>query len=142
MDYRFVDTVPTVEEHGDLAISVGWHDDFHWESVPASLAGSLCGVVAYDDEDRPVAMGRVVGDGAFYFYIQDVAVHPDHQRRGLGQEVVARLRAQIMAMAGADCFVGLFATPDGQSLYAREGFVAENTVGMWQVLRPGSAQPG
>ena len=137
MGYRFVDAVPTVEEHGALAIAVGWHDDFHWESVPASLAGSLCGVVAYDDEDRPVAMGRVVGDGAFYFYIQDVAVHPDHQRRGLGRQVVARLRDQVMQIAGADCFVGLFATPDGQGLYASEGFVAENTVGMWQVLRPG-----
>jgi hypothetical protein len=75
MGYRFVDAVPTVEEHGALAIAVGWHDDFHWESVPASLAGSVCGVVAYD--------------------------------------------------------------PDGQGLYASEGFVAENTVGMWQVLRPG-----
>jgi GNAT superfamily N-acetyltransferase len=136
MDYRFVDAVPTVEEHGALAISVGWHHDFHWESVPASLAGSVCGVVAYDPDDRPVAMGRVVGDGAFYFYVQDVAVHPDHQRRGLGRQVVARLRDQVMRIAGADCFVGLFATPDGQDLYASEGFVAENTVGMWQVLRP------
>ena len=137
MTYRFVAAVPTVEEHGALAISVGWRGDFHWGSVPASLAGSLCGVVAYDGDDQPVAMGRVVGDGAFYFYIQDVAVHPDHQRQGLGSQVVRRLRDQIEAMAGADCFVGLFATPDGQTLYAREGFVAENTVGMWQVLRPG-----
>lgn len=136
MSYRFVDAVPTVEEHGALAISVGWHNDLHWESVPASLAGSLCGVVAYDGADQPVAMGRVVGDGAFYFYLQDVAVHPDHQRRGLGGEVLARLRRQILQMAGADCFVGLFATPDGAPLHARDGFVTEGSVGMWQVLRP------
>lgn len=136
MTYRFVEAVPTVEEHGELAISVGWHDDFHWPSVPASLAGSLCGVVAYAAGGQPVAMGRVVGDGAFYFYIQDVVVHPDHQRRGLGAEVVARLRAQVLRMAGADCFVGLFATPEGRSLYEREGFVTDGSVGMWQVLRP------
>jgi GNAT superfamily N-acetyltransferase len=137
MSYRLVDAIPTVEEHGSLALSVGWHAHFHWESVPASLAGSLCGVVAYDSHDQPVAMGRVVGDGAFYFYIQDVAVHPDHQRRGLGGQVVRRLRDQIEVMAGGDCFVGLFATPGAQELYAREGFVAESSVGMWQVLRPG-----
>ncbi len=136
MTYRFVEAVPTVEEHGALAISVGWHDDFHWPSVPASLAGSLCGVVAYAADDQPVAMGRVVGDGAFYFYIQDVVVHPHHQRRGLGGEVVERLRAQILRLAGADCFVGLFATPEARSLYAREGFVTDGSVGMWQVLRP------
>ena len=137
MPYHFVNTIPTVEEHGALALSVGWHSDFHWESVPASLAGSVCGVVAYADDGQPVAMGRVVGDGAFYFYLQDVAVHPDHQHQGLGRQVVARLCDQVVQIAGADCFVGLFATPDGQALYASEGFVAENTVGMWQVLRPG-----
>jgi predicted GNAT family acetyltransferase len=93
-------------------------------------------VVAYAADDQPVAMGRVVGDGAFYFSIQDVVVHPDHQRRGLGGEVVERLRAQILRLAGADCFVGLFATPEGRSLYAREGFVTDGSVGMWQVLRP------
>lgn len=135
MTYRFVAAVPTVEEHGALAISVGWHGDFHWESVPASLAGSLCGVVAYDGDDQPVAMGRVVGDGAFYFYIQDVAVHPDHRRQGLGREVMRRLREQIAERAGGDCFVGLFSTPEAVALYRGEGFGTEAMTGMWQVLR-------
>lgn len=137
MTYRFVSSVPTLAEHGALAVAVGWQDAFRWEAMPASLAGSVCGVVAYDADDQPVAMGRVVGDGAFYFYIQDVVVHPDHQGRGLGRAVVQSLRDQVLAIAGGDCFFGLFATPEAQQLYAREGFGSESMTGMWQVLRPG-----
>jgi GNAT superfamily N-acetyltransferase len=136
VDYRFVDEVPTVEQHGALSVSVGWHDAFRWESMPASLAGSVCGVVVYADDDHPVAMGRVVGDGAFYFYVQDVVVHPDHQGRGLGRAVLHRLRDQVQATAGGDCFLGLFATPEAEKLYASEGFGTEAMTGMWQVLRP------
>ena len=82
MEYRFANAVPTVDQHGSLAVAVGWADSFRWEAMPASLAGSVCGVVAFAETGEAVAMGRVVGDGAFYFYIQDVAVHPDHRRRG------------------------------------------------------------
>ena len=135
--YRFVNAVPTVEEHGALAVAVGWHDAFRWESMPASLAGSVCGVVAYAGDGQPVAMGRVVGDGAFYFYIQDVVVHPDHRRQGLGREVMRRLRGQILERSGGDCFVGLFSTPEAVELYAGEGFATESMTGMWQVVRPG-----
>jgi ribosomal protein S18 acetylase RimI-like enzyme len=149
--YRFVNEVPTVEQHGALAMAVGWADSFRWEAMPASLAGSVCGVVVFADGDEkapshgespshprtmPVAMGRVVGDGAFYFYVQDVAVHPDHRRQGLGREVVRRLLDQVRERAGGDCFVGLFSTPEAVELYTESGFGAEIMTGMWQVLRP------
>ena len=101
MEYRFVNAIPTVDQHGSLAVAVGWADSFRWEAMPASLAGSVCGVVAFAETGEAVAMGRVVGDGAFYFYIQDVAVHPDHRRQGLGREVMRRLREQISERAGA-----------------------------------------
>ena len=136
MTYRFVDEVASAEQHGALSVAVGWHDAFRWEVMPASLAGSVCGVVVYDEGDLPVAMGRVVGDGAFYFYVQDVVVHPDHQGRGLGRAVLHRLRDQVLARSGGDCFLGLFATPEAQQLYASEGFRTEAMTGMWQVLRP------
>ena len=41
--------------------------------------------------DVLVAAGRVLADGLDCAYIADVAVHPDHQGRGLGQEVIRRL---------------------------------------------------
>ena len=35
--------------------------------------------------------GRVLADGLDCAYIADVAVHPDHQGRGLGSELIRRL---------------------------------------------------
>jgi GNAT superfamily N-acetyltransferase len=69
-------------------------------------------------------MGRVVGDGALYLYLQDVVVHPDHQRRGLGTALVTELIGQVRAAAPDGAFVGLFAAPGSERLYRRHGFGA------------------
>lgn len=45
--------------------------------MPASLAGSCCGTIALTSSGDLVAMGKAVGDGAFFFYVQGMAVHPD-----------------------------------------------------------------
>ena len=48
-----------------------------------------------------VAMGRVIGDGGWYFTLADVATLPDYQRRGLGGQVLGWLLKQIAARAPA-----------------------------------------
>lgn len=135
MPYTAVDRVATVAEHRRLAGLVGWEDSFRWEAMPGSLAGSCCGTVVLDEAGAIVAMGRVVGDGAFFFYVQDVAVHPQHRRRGLGTMVVDRLRAQVTALAGGTAFLGLFSTPEAESLYQGTGFGPRpGLTGMWQIV--------
>ncbi|WP_163544431.1 GNAT family N-acetyltransferase [Occultella kanbiaonis] len=133
MPYTVTARVPTPEEHRFLAEAVGWGDAFWWEAMPASLAGSTCGVVVHDD--GLIGMGRVVGDGAFYFYIEDVAVHPDHRARGIGRAIVESLVRQVRDLAPGHHFVGLFATPEAEALYRSLGWEAKEMLGMWQVLR-------
>jgi GNAT superfamily N-acetyltransferase len=135
MAYAVTRRIPTPDEHRRLAESVGWGDSFWWESQPASLAGSVCGVVAHGEDGGLVGMGRVVGDGAFYFYVQDVVVRPDHQGRGLGRQLVESLTEQVREIAPGHCFVGLFATPAAERLYGALGWQAQDMVGMWKVLR-------
>lgn len=132
---EIVHRVPTFDEHRLLAEAVGWHHAFDWERLPDSLAHSICGVVALDG-DAVVGMGRVVGDGVLYFYLQDIAVLPDCQKQGIGQRIVQALLDQIAPYAPA--FVGLFATPDGMPLYERAGFSTGDMAGMFQVLPPGA----
>ena len=48
-----------------------------------------------ENGDRPVAMGRLIGDGGWYFHVVDMAVLPEHQRRGLGSAVRDYLLAQV-----------------------------------------------
>lgn len=135
MPYALTPRVPTAQEHRWLAESVGWGSSFWWESISAALEGSTAGVVVHDDRGELVAMGRVVGDGAFYFYVQDVAVHPDHQGQGLGRRVVEALVEQVRDIAPGHCFVGLFATPAAEGLYRSLGWEEKEMLGMWRVLR-------
>lgn len=108
------------------------------EQATAALAGSwsACHVV-HDSTDVPVAMGRVIGDGGWYFHIADMATHPAHQRRGLGAVVLQQLLDSIYAAAPEDPYVTLMADPPGRPLYDRFGFhdTAPTSVGM--VLRTG-----
>ena len=81
-------------------------------------------------------MGRVIGDGGWYFHVVDMAVLPDHQRRGLGSAVLTHLLEQIRARAPKGAFVSLLADPPGRRLYARHGFAesAPDSVGMALLL--------
>ncbi len=136
MQITYTDRVPTLLEHRALAERVGWTDAFRWEAMPASLAGSCTGTVATTPDGTVVGMGRVVGDGAFFFYLQDIAVDPQHGGRGIGSEITERLLAQVRDMAGGDAFVGLFATEAAATLYRRAGFDDKTQMrGMWQIVR-------
>ena len=56
------------------------------------LAGARYVVSAWDG-DRLVGFARAISDGATNAYINTVAVLPEYQRRGVGQEMMARLLA-------------------------------------------------
>ena len=65
------------------------------DAAPQALEESVAGVVALDDDGRAIGMGRVVGDGAMYSYVQDVVVAPEYQRRGIGTEMLRVLIDRI-----------------------------------------------
>jgi ribosomal protein S18 acetylase RimI-like enzyme len=81
-------------------------------------------------------MGRVLGDGGWYFHIVDMAVLPAHQRRGLGDAVLTALLEAIRRKAPAGAYVNLLADPPGRRLYERHGFrdTAPGSIGMARIL--------
>ncbi|KAK4125181.1 hypothetical protein N657DRAFT_644015 [Parathielavia appendiculata] len=91
-----------------------------------------------EKEETIVAMGRIIGDGGWYFHIADMAVLPAHQRKGLGGAVLRHLLAYIKEKApqdGTGAYVTLFADAPGRALYARNGFV-ETTPGQLGMMMP------
>lgn len=139
VSFEFLPRVPTPDEHRLLAESVGWHDAFAWEAMPASLAASVAGVVVLYD-GQPVGMGRVIGDGAFYFYVQDVVVRPEHQGNGIGTVIVESLIEQVEQVATPKSFIGLFAAGGAAALYERHGFAAHpGMTGMFRVVQQPAA---
>ena len=135
MTVGFETRLPTLDEHRTLAESVGWHDHFDWNSIEASIAASSFGVVAVKD-DVAIGMGRIVGDGVHYFYIQDVVVHPDHSDDGLGSRIVEHLLDWIAAIAPSEAFVGLFASPEAVDLYREFRFTTTDMTGMHRFVNP------
>lgn len=82
-------------------------------------------------------MGRIIGDGGWYFHIADMAVLPEHQRRGLGDVVLKRLLERIRTHAAeGEPYVTLFADGPGRKLYKKNGFVeaAPAQMGMQMLL--------
>ena len=108
------------------------------ESQAAAVASGSwygCYVTFGAGEAAVVAMGRVIGDGAWYFVVADMAVLPGHQRRGLGAAVLAELVARIREHAPeGDPYVSLLADPPGRRLYLANGFVEAAPAEMGMVL--------
>ena len=73
-----------------LRKKVGWIKltDKHAEQA---VNNSLFTVCAYLDGE-PVGMGRVIGDGAVISYIQDLVVIPEAQKKGIGRQILLRLK--------------------------------------------------
>jgi ribosomal protein S18 acetylase RimI-like enzyme len=70
-----------------------------------------------------VAAGRALADGLDCAYIADVAVHPDHQGRGLGQQVIR----QLVELSEGHKKIILYANPGTEGFYAGLGFLRMRT---------------
>ncbi|MFD6142374.1 GNAT family N-acetyltransferase [Promicromonospora sp. NPDC060271] len=130
--YRLVDEPPSLDEYLELRSASGLSPKTPEQGAPA-LTGSwyFCHVRTDADPGRAVAMGRILGDGGWYFHIADIATLPEFQRQGLGRMVMDRLLDEIRAKAPADPYVTLLADPPGRRLYESLGFVdAAPSLGM------------
>ncbi|MBZ0296490.1 MAG: GNAT family N-acetyltransferase [Anaerolineae bacterium] len=133
--YQLVERVPTLAEYQALCTAVGWQDVINFEAAQAALDHSLYGVIVQQG-DQTIGMGRIVGDGAIFFYIQDIAVDPAHQKRGVGTRIMQALMAHVDAHAPDQSFVGLFAAEGTPAFYRQYGFEMYSELqGMFKVVR-------
>ena len=88
---------------------------------PADLktvfSNSMFRCFVYDD-DRLIAAGRALADGVDVSYLADIAVHPEYQGRGLGKEIVLRLRE----VSKNHRKIILYAAPGKDGFYLKLGF--------------------
>lgn len=86
-----------------------------------ALAGSLFGVIAEADGEL-AGMGRVVGDGAMYFYVHDMVVSPRHQGKGVGKAMMEAIIDRLVETAPPGAKAFLFAADGKAEFYRRLGF--------------------
>lgn len=85
---------------------------------------------------RTIAMGRLLGDGGWYFHVADMATDPGHQRQGIGRAVLEYLLERIRVSAPPGAYVSLIGDGPGQPLYRALGFsdVGPRSMGMALIL--------
>jgi ribosomal protein S18 acetylase RimI-like enzyme len=133
--YEFKHNIPTLEEYKYLCDSVGWSNYMNFEVAETSLKNSIHCITVKDNE-QIIGMGRIVGDGSIYLYIQDIVVHPDYQKHGIGKEIMNRLVTYLHENAPDKAFVGLFASEGKESFYEKFDFkdYSPNMTGMFTVI--------
>lgn len=116
---------PSPSEYNDLRKEVGWAE-IPELGIEAGLSNTLFSVIAKEN-NSVVGMGRVIGDGAMVFYIQDIIVLPSHQRKGIGKEIMKAIMEFIGGKSIVNTTIGLMAAAGKESFYEQFGFVQRPT---------------
>ncbi len=130
--YRLVMAAPPVADYLRLRQEAGLSPKTVEQATAALPGGWAACHVVEEGGGEVVGMGRLLGDGGWYFHVIDMAVLPAHQRRGLGDAVLNALLDRVRHLAPPGAVVNLFADPPGRRLYQRHGFseTAPGSVGM------------
>lgn len=130
-EYVLVERIPTIEEYRRLREAVGWNrrDDAAMETGLRNSLFSVCVL----HQGKVVGCGRVVGDGAIYFYIQDIIVLPEFQGKGIGTRIMDAVMGYFRSHAHPNAFIGLMAAKGVSGLYEKYGFQEReaDSPGMW-----------
>jgi ribosomal protein S18 acetylase RimI-like enzyme len=110
---------PKSAEQAEKALAGSWYTIHLTYSYPSQT----------NRKDEVIAQARVIGDGGWYFHIVDIAVLPQHQRKGLADFMMEHLIQKIGKEAPGRPYINLIADPPANKLYERHGFVESSTVG-------------
>lgn len=113
---------PSVEEFNQLRGKIGW-PEIDFKLANNSLQHSLFHVVIRV-QGKLIGMGRVVGDGSMYFYVQDVVVDPDYQQQGIGDALMTQIEHYLFKSAQKGSTIGLLAAKGKEGFYTRFGYIS------------------
>ena len=92
-----------------LIEDVGWEKYINYEAIDIALENSLWSAIAKDTSTNDtVGFVRIVGDGAMFFYIQDLMVLGSYQKQGIGNQLMQVACEYLKNNAPAKALVSLF----------------------------------
>jgi len=131
MNISVLNTIENVDwsRMKEIYHSVGWkkHNE---EKIKKIFTLSNVVTIAYD-KDKIVGFGRAMSDGVFNAAIYDVVIEDTYQYKGIGQQIIGDLLAQLKDIS---C-VHLVATTGNEEFYRKVGFSKMKT-GMARYLNP------
>lgn len=121
-EYELLDSAPSVDEYLSLRADSGLSPKTYDQAVLAIPGSWFFCHVRHKETGKAVGMCRILADGGWYFHIADMAVLPEHQRRGLGDALLRRILDEISNRSPPNRYVTLMGDAPGRKLYARHGF--------------------
>nr|WP_299338566.1 GNAT family N-acetyltransferase [Allomuricauda sp.] len=116
---------PTRDEYKSLMNPSDWH------TIENQFAKNAFGKEVYSivvlDGPNVIGIGRVVGDGAIYFNIQDMIVHPSYKNKNVGQLIMDHIEGYFETIGSRHAYIGSMATNGTKELYEKYGFVERKT---------------
>jgi len=122
-----------------LRQQVNWKTLTHKQAQRA-IENSIYILAVYDG-DKPIAMGRIVGDGAVISYIQDLIVIPTAQGEKMGSKLLAKLIEYVKSITeeGSEMMLCLMCAKGRENFYKHHNFIERPTdnlgPGMIQYVR-------
>jgi len=120
MNYQVEQRKITVMEYQSIRSTTGW-DMQSDEVVELALRNDLYSVCIMHN-GKLVGIGRVIGDGAIYFYIQDIIVIPEYQKKGIGRLIMENVERYIEKSSFNNSFIGLMAANGVKDFYVKYGY--------------------
>ena len=124
MKYRIIDGVETMRMEEVMALlgMTYWANTRSQEQVELSMKNSRCFGVYLEDEKKQVGFARVISDYATTYYLCDVIIDPEYQKRGFGAVLVG----YIENLPEYQGLRGVLITRDAHGLYEKFGYETIN----------------
>ncbi len=119
-DYQISEELPSVEDFNNLRDSVGW-GRIENGLVAKGLSQSLYSI-CLKHNNEVIGCCRLVGDGALKVYVEELIVHPNHQKKGLGTLLMDKIMEYVKGNYRKGCSIGLFANTGLEKFYNKFGF--------------------
>lgn len=121
-EVRLEDNILQAEDFVRLRIETGFAE-IPVEHARKALQNGLVNVSALYRGEL-VGMGRLVGDGAMYWYLQEIIVVPQFQGKGIGRMIVNHLveYARVNSASGKFTTIGGVSAKGKEPFYKKMGF--------------------
>ncbi len=123
---------PVTKEFRDLASSVGWSPPQDDATAEKLLAAAVFAVVAEDTTSGEiVGCALLLGDDVSFYYVKDVIVHPNWQRKGVGTRLMRALTNWLETNAPNKALVALITREGLEPFYRQFGFAPAFSMLRW-----------
>ena len=124
MNYRIVDDLDKMklEDIVRLLRMTYWADKRPIEKIEKSVRNSSCYGLYLEGTDKLVGFARVISDHATAYYLCDVIIDTEYQRKGLGTALVSYINS-LPEFSGLR---GFLITRNAHALYRKFGYEVVN----------------